>query len=45
MKSLKLFMLSFNDDDEVVVMMKSTFEEGEIYILLLPKQYERSERK
>ena len=42
---VKAFMTSFHDAAEVVMMIEIDIEEGQIDILLLPKQYERDERK
>ncbi len=48
-ESLKTFMTSHSQvscsDDaqlQIVMIMRSKFEKGEIYIFLLPKQYKRS---
>ena len=42
---MKPFMTSFPDDADFSKIMLLSLEEGEIDILHLPKQYERSERK
>jgi hypothetical protein len=42
---VKPFMTSFPDDADFSKIMLLSLEKGEIDILHLPKQYERSERK